>query len=254
MWNYLPSFVEKYRWIPRIADDGGLRFPRQFNADDACRLLGNRTVLVLGDSTMAQASSALHNAFLPGGCQQNIINVLSDTLVKRSLGHMNRGPHWTTAVDRVGPDIVIYSFGAHITGEHLFKEVFNETLAEMSRMEAETNSSIRFVYKTQSPGGCSRTISSERPDRAAASYPPEALKYQHAMFHGRDLYAIGQLKSRGRLFLDMRMLYSRGDAHPGSAAWPKSGWKTDCLHFCSPGPLDVIADLFYDLLLSDLSL
>lgn len=46
-------------------------------------------------------------------------------------------------------------------------------------------------------------------------------------------------------YLDMRMLYSRSDAHVNSL----DASQNDCLHLCAPGPLDVVGRVFHNFLL-----
>jgi len=59
------------------------------------------------------------------------------------------------------------------------------------------------------------------------------------------LELISRLQINGIPYLDMRMLYSRSDAHVDS----QIDNSVDCFHFCSPGPLDVVGRLFHQLLL-----
>lgn len=70
----------------------------------------------------------------------------------------------------------------------------------------------------------------------------------------RDLLLLSTLQEFDIPSIDMRMLYSRSDAHPSS----QSGREImkgviDCLHYCLPGPLDVAGPLFHQLLLEILN-
>jgi len=52
-----------------------------------------------------------------------------------------------------------------------------------------------------------------------------------------------RFREAGHAVMDLRMLYSRGDAHQG----------IDCLHMCQPGPLDsTVPSVFYNLLQHEL--
>jgi len=255
------AFVDHYHWEAK-----GLL---PFDATESCRLLGNRTVLMIGDSTMGQTASTLINRLLPAGCQAQVGFQLADTLVKSYLGQetlqeedasaksrlaMNRGPHWLKPVQNQQPDIVFFSLGAHIYGEDRWKAAFDNVVDGMVKHKAkvmnETSRTIHFVYKTQSPGGCSRDISTLLPDEAARAFSDYLPEYNHAMFYGRDLYALARLKKLQWPAMDLRMLYARTDSHVSSRFWP--GEKMDCLHLCTPGPLDVAADLFQELLMHEL--
>ena len=70
--------------------------------------------------------------------------------------------------------------------------------------------------------------------------------YNYRSFYGRDLFALSRLAEVSMPVIDLRMLYARPDAHIDSLAVNQ----TDCLHLCMPGPLDVVADLFQNLLAS----
>ena len=164
---------------------------------------------------------------------------------------MNRGPHWYRSVDSYKPDIVVFGLGAHIFGEKRWKDAFNEVIQGMddyrTKLLNKTSQQIRFVYKTIQPGGCSREISPLSPDETARTF--SEYSFQHRYFYGRDMYALARLKQIKWIpFMDMRMLYSRTDSHPSS----RSRSNKDCLHLCTPGPLDVAADVFQDLLAHEL--
>lgn len=268
--NGKEAFLDEYVWE---AENLPL-----FSAIETCQLLGDRTILLIGDSTMGQTASTLINRLYSGGCQKQIHFKLSDTLVKQDLGAdsmptatstntlqqkrpnfrnlMNRGPHWTKCLQNINynPDIVIFGLGAHIYGEERWKKAFDEVVDGMiiyqHQIRRTTGHVIHFVYKTISPGGCSQTIALLPPDKAARTFPD--YTYNHATFYGRDLYALARLKQIGWPVLDLRMLYARTDAHTSSRFWPQL--KKDCLHLCTPGPLDVVADLMQELLMHELSI
>lgn len=106
----------------------------------------------------------------------------------------------------------------------------------------ELNPNIQLVWKTQQPGGCTHDIASEF---------TLGLTHNHAEFYERDLWALSIMPNHGFHILDLRLLYFRSDAHPGSQRdiIPDNPTKgPDCLHLCLPGPLEVIAPLFAELL------
>ena len=234
-----------------------------FNATTTCALLGNRTVLMIGDSTMGQTAATLMNRLREpgGGCEGQILFRLSDTLVMQDLGReslpailqqqrrqlMNRGVHWSKAVNTTDPDIVVFGLGPHIYGETRWRDAFESVVeglrAHQDLVWREQQHMVHIVYKTNQPGGCSNTIAPLPPDEAARTF--SKYRYNHAEFYGRDRYAIARLHLLGVPVMDLRMLYSRTDSHPGGK---------DCLHLCTPGPLDVSADLFQDMLVNELAI
>ena len=71
------------------------------------------------------------------------------------------------------------------------------------------------------------------------------VRFNHAFFYEYDNIVIRRLQELEIPFLDMRMLYSRTDAHPSSRLSVRMcRFDCDCLHFCVPGPLDALAILF----------
>lgn len=222
-----------------------------WNASDFCRILGNRTIAVIGDSTMRQSARVLTDMVSPAGCDKQIYFLMADTLVFEGMGGLNRGAYWTTHVKKRHPDIVVISAGAHIMDEANFTRVFDAAMADIEEMKKE-RPGIQFVWKTQNPAG-------GRPSREASynqklpGHPAEAgarrasdpmyKLWNHHTFWGRDNTILPQLQKRGVPFLDMRMLYNRVDAHP---------WQTgDCLHFCLPGPLRIFPVLLQRLMEKD---
>lgn len=225
---------------------------QRFDAQTTCQLLGNRTVLMTGDSTMGQTATTLMNSLIPGNCGNQIVYALSDTLYNQSYGRYKRGSPFPISYEIVQPNIVIYSLGAHIYGEdnwqYLFDDLNDNIIAKLRKKNPDT----MFVYKTQQPGGCSTEPNSvDTPDVQARHHWMSSITtgikkekkrdkkgYNWNHFYGRDLYALGRLWDQP--VLDLRMLYNRGDAHVD---------RQDCLHLCSPGPLDVVPFLFQRLLL-----
>jgi len=228
------SFFDEYEWqSPHLAPT--------FDPVSTCHLLGNRTVMLIGDSTMQQTASVLMNSLRPGRCQAKVTYALSDTLVGRDT---DRGEVWNKLVRDAEPDIVIVTVGAHIRNDTEFVDIIDQVLGEMQMMQEDYN--ITFAWKTQNPGGCTKEILSPQNVTLAAELlmkVPSTIKYKNTWlrFYDRDHMVITRLQSILMPFFDMRMLYSRSDAHPRI--------RGDCLHVCSPGPLDVIGRLFHQFLL-----
>jgi hypothetical protein len=230
------TFTDKYTWksdqLPTL------------DPYETCRLLGNRTVLMIGDSTMQQTTATLMNALFPVGCQSQIVAGVSDTLIGKPLaGKRNRGLPWLEHVNRTqpSPDIVILTAGAHIYSEYNFTLVL-ESVVEGTKRLKDFLPSILVPWKTQQPGGYSLDIPTRQdPVKAATVFDWSMTpnRYQHGTFYSRDLQVFRTLPAEGIPVIDMRMLYSRSDAKVGSLKD-----RNECLHFCVPGPLDVFAASF----------
>jgi len=92
----------------------------------------------------------------------------SDTLVGRNYGNMNRGKVWTVLVEEMKPDIVIVTVGAHILSDDAsYIEIIDQVLNEMQEMRI-IFPNIKFAWKTQTPGGCTKEIVSPKNATTAA--------------------------------------------------------------------------------------
>ena len=134
-------FNDEYEWASPF-------LPQTFNPVDTCRLLGNRTALFIGDSTMDQTASTLMSSLQPGKCQGQVMYGSSDTLVGRSFGVMNRGKIWKDWVNEVMPDITIVTVGAHLkTDDASYLGLVDEVLSDMVEMKARYPH-LMFAWKT----------------------------------------------------------------------------------------------------------
>ena len=228
--------------------------PNTWNPTEFCQLLGpTRRIVMMGDSTMAQASSTLMNA-VHGWCQTQLAFYVSDTLIHEKFSKHNQGRHWLTiarnqSIVRDG-DIVVLTVGAHLATKHQLYNVSQVVLEQITAMKEERPSVI-VVYKTQQPGGCTQDIAdlTRSPLEVGANFVFEDhVTYNQPLLYEYDKSVIRRLQERSIPFLDMRMLFSRSDAHPASK---QRTYPIDCLHFCSPGPLDMFAILFLQLLRND---
>jgi hypothetical protein len=237
------NFRDKYVWkSPNLPP---------WNPTEFCQLLGpHRRIIMIGDSTMSQAAATLMNA-VHGLCQTQLFFFMVDTLIKKAFGVLNRGPHWLEIVQNHSithdGDIVVLTVGAHIVHERDLYKVSDLVLQQIVAMKAE-RPSVTVIYKTQQPGGCTPEIAnlSLSPLQAGATFDfSRRHNFNYPHFYNYDSTVIGNLQEFGIPYLDMRMLYSRSDAHPSSK---RRNLPIDCLHLCSPGPLDMFAILFLHLL------
>ena len=209
-----------------------------------CKKLGNRTVLMIGDSTMQQTATVLMNSYFPTECQRQVRVALSDTAINLKGGTTNikegkkeRGGKWIDLVKAYPSSIVIVSVGAHIRETELYMITIDAIIYEiMMLLEDPVFSNTAFAFKTQQPGGCTQNkLLSDNPAKATHSYNYSSYKsYQHEMFYERDLYLLSVAKEHNIPVMDMRMLYSRTDAKISSLHFDGGGKNYDCLHFCHP--------------------
>ncbi len=166
-----------------------------WNAAKTCRMLGNRTVMVVGDSTVQQAAATLMNSLFGFGCSTQISFFASDTLINESFGAWNRGTYWSIPVEKEKPDIVIVSVGAHV--HRNFTYVIETFLSDVIKLRKKYPD-MQFVWKTQQPGGCTSHISSTNRSFRQFNYDEFAI---------RDSFVISLLQRYDIPYLDLRMLY-----------------------------------------------
>jgi GDSL/SGNH-like Acyl-Esterase family found in Pmr5 and Cas1p len=243
--NCRATFRDHYVWMsPNLPS---------WDAAEFCHLLGpSRRILMMGDSTMGQAAATLISA-VHGFCQTQLFYFIADTLIKEPYGQ-NRGSHWLDVVGNhsrtADSDIVVLTVGAHLANTEM-NNVSEVVMQQIMAMK-QKRPSLTILYKTQQPGGCTSEIAnvSLSPLEVGKKFVSYAEhEYNHAHFYEYDKTVIRRLQELDIPFLDMRMLYSRSDAHPSSKLPEcRNTSYCDCLHFCSPGPLDTFAILFLQLL------
>lgn len=147
-----------YAWRPthcRLTEWNGRRW---------CDLLGNRTVLFVGDSTMEQTAVVFRNFVAwsfrlngtdvgGGSCAAQHSFTHSDTVIGKRMGRLNRGVSLGHAMTIQGanapPSLVVTSASAHIYGEANVDRVL-DYVADIAARHPNTT----FVWKTSQPGGC----------------------------------------------------------------------------------------------------
>ena len=208
-----------------------------WNATQFCSLIGNRTILMIGDSTMVQTAGALPSRIttdLPRntGCAHHIAVGTIDLFASHSS--MNY-------VYVVNPDVLVFNTGAHCMTMKCFRteiEQFDILHREIVSHYAKQNKSVTMLWKTMNPGhvNCSKESGGPLTDSWNHDYSTEDL-YNWRIFPEQDNFARHHMVDHlGMKIIDMSPLYYRQDAH------------SDCLHYCLPGPVDLFGVLLLNML------
>lgn len=231
--RYGANARERYFWRPTHCK------LHRWNATLFCELLGNRTVLLVGDSAMEQTAATLMSMITnqQGGCSSQIIMGRNDFLVYA----LKNSRTMEEFVQIFNPDICVINAGAHMHDWGDMAFVFQHLPPVMQRMHAMRNGAIKFVWKTNNPGHV-HCEDYSAPTEGYSKPPSDEDKYQWGLHPMFDEMARNNSVTLGYKVLDMSPLYLRPDAHiPGGK---------DCLHFCIPGPLDLFAQLMLQMLVN----
>ena len=114
--------LQKYSWQPQRCA------LLEWDAHRFCSLLGNRRIVIAGDSTIMQAGVTLLNRLIEDNaqCVRDVKLVRSDALFKPTM-HPVCSSNDKTIVDilnLLNPNISIFSVGSHLTGLMILKTSF----------------------------------------------------------------------------------------------------------------------------------
>ena len=231
-----------------------------WNATQFCELLDKRIVLLVGDSTMHQAAVTLMAMIKDhgGGCEQQVFYGSSHFLIFSGQADFKWHNWILTHKQKVLPDICVLTVGAHQHDEGDIDMIWEHVEKDLVMLrERFFWHNITFAWKTQHPGhaGCynySKPLPSQQnnPYRAGFRFAEDVYDWHlHPQF---DRMNVNHSLLNGLKIIDMHPLYERPDAHVSSSAGapPNSttATKTDCLHNCLPGPVDLFAILFLQML------
>jgi hypothetical protein len=220
---------EKYEWTPSFC------FLQAWNAKTFCELLGDRNILIRGDSTAGQSAITLINMLVAKGekCQKQI------TFSWANMLGLSTGPRNHELLDMVhhaNASIVIFSAGAHFHSLDQYKQGWEPMVAKIADVQTQLPH-VKFAFKTINPGhvNCHEHFNpTEHYQPPAATTSDEFHWNLHPAF---DNYAKEVVRTRLRIpVIDMTPLYTRPDAH------------ADCLHLCLPGPLNLFSTLVLNML------
>jgi hypothetical protein len=241
-----PGKVQHMRWETNTCT------MLDWDASAFCQHLGKRTILFIGDSTMSQTASVLMNAIGTQlgarGCQANIIFGPGDTVVGEKLGAMNRGQSWLGWLAELKPDVVIVNAGAHVKGDRAFfrdkviRRIIKE-LPEVEEMYKKRQRNFELIWMTQPPPGCSKEPKAIN-FKEGYRWAPTRGAYDYAQTDSRDEDAKVLLSGHAEI-LDLTPLKGRPDGHVGVGMEPEGG---DCMHWCIPGPINIIPRLLLQMM------
>jgi hypothetical protein len=210
------------QWLP---DKCHLPF---FEPPRFCELLEKSgKMLLIGDSTMQQFYAIVSN-FVMSYCPEWVGFGLSDTLVGREFGVLNRGQTWKKYVLEFDPKWVVLSTGAHFKNTSDFFEVLLEVKRDFQEMKH-----INFLWRTQNPAGCVNATTLEEYN---SFLDAKAIDYGYHKLIERDILTLNAFANTNIKYIDVRPLFlSGGDAHINN----------DCQHFCinSYGPMGLLPRL-----------
>jgi hypothetical protein len=248
---------EQYEWFPDTCT-----LPH-WDAADFCRVLGNRYIMLAGDSTMHQTTTHLMAMITDqgGACGAQISYAQSHFLIFGS--HTNF--KLTHQIERFRgrynrlPDVVIMTVGAHLSDVGDMKMIWESDSGLIKDIKwLRTNPygphNFSFVWKTQNPGHVNCTTMTE-PLTVKQSGDP--VNDPVDIFHWYVYPTFDSMSKKysadlGMNVIDVSPLYYRGDAHPSvKVLLHEKKAHYDCLHYCQPGPLYLFAVLLYNALLNN---
>lgn len=196
-----------------------------WQAKQFCNLLDNRTVLFLGDSTMQQSAHSLMSMIYTGngGCANRIAVTKSRLYLYQDVA---------MSLSIYTPSILVLNHGAHAQDDMDIKNALKEMLRQVMIHNQKTGNSTRVIWRTNAPGHVNCT--SYASPSIFRWYDPVDDYYRWSLFPQWDEIARNFSHEHGWNVADISPLYQRHDAHPGEG---------DCLHYCMPGPVDLLSIL-----------
>jgi len=213
---------ETYEWIP---DNCRLL---EWNATQFCELLGDRKLIIYGDSIAIQIGSTMSALILQQGGK------CGSQLVLAKDQHMKLD---SVLYAYPTKSIVMINFGAHCAVEndayfHDRWAALGCTLAADAHKENHT-----FVWWTNSGGGHLLCGASKEPLVNYQLWGLTKDSYHWFKFQMLDSLSKTYAASYDLPVMDLSPLYLRPDAHVFMKRIP------DCFHYCLPGPLNIFANI-----------
>jgi hypothetical protein len=217
-----------------------------FDAQYFCELLGPRRIIFIGDSTFLQTGATLMNLVRSqhGNCLENILFAHAN-----HLWQVDRQMNWIEIIEYHDPQIVVFGFGAHDKSVEQFMDDWTKSMKMLDEFMLKRTAlihdrklswlPIKMVFKTQNPGHlhCENYTAPLSSPPFIDNSPDDRYLWGH--FDLFDKLGKEFAYKRNMSVLDMFPLALRPDGHPTLR---------DCLHFCAPGPLDIIGTLILTML------
>ena len=249
---------EKYEWKPDGCE------LRPWNATLFCELLGNRTLLIVGDSTAYQSAGTLSmmiSEYVPRGyCGANVKYGPSDHLVRMPANltsHGERGAGLLKYTHKYRPDIVVMTGGGYHKTFEAYEKMFELLSIDVHKIRSRYKNPPHFVFKTLNPAHARCKPTGLKPFTSMSQF--DSLFYPENphpswnwhLFRNFDELAKNKSVDLGFSIIDMAPLYMRPDAHPGSLASDLmriTNGLGDCFHYCLPGPLNIFSNFLLNML------
>lgn len=133
---------ERWRWRPFGCD------VLPWNATQFCELLGDKRIMLVGDSTMVQTAATLMNMVIAdtpkGMCGPQLLVVAQDT-PHENLDVM------TSMFKEFSPDYFVVNFGAHFHSEKSFVDSMTNFTSLLVRLRSESSKPVHIIWKTVNP-------------------------------------------------------------------------------------------------------
>lgn len=242
----MPS--EEYKWVPNDC-----KLP-EWSEIDFCSILNNRSVAMIGDSTMQIAFASLRNMMYYGQnasleCLSLVKYYRHNTVISISedQDHIN---NISSVLLKHQPHILVVSAGAHLSSLENFKVVAAEIVSALHSHNRHISSNTNIgplqshhptelIYVTAQPG-----ISNCHKYDAPVDEILPSSTFNYGDIYLMNEYAKLFFASHNITLLDLRPLSLRPDAKP---KFYQPGHH-DCLHFCLPGPLEIFSQILANLL------
>jgi hypothetical protein len=176
--------------------------------------IGNRTILLVGDSTMGQSATTLMSmiAASHGSCSSQVTYYRSYYLVFRNANEASM----VDTVLRLRPDILILSAGAHFEDLGDLYNIWNSLTALLKTIIMKQLPRTKLIWKSTNPAD-DNCMSMHEP---LPNYPlivnvPMKSTFNHHLFRRFDTISKEFAWKLGLSYIDMTPLYMRGDAHVG---------------------------------------
>ncbi len=196
-------------------------------------------MLFAGDSTMQQTFGTVASMITASGgrCAKQLSEGRSNHLYFTPKKPDAKGKNLFEYVLSLKPDLCLFTGGAWFHDMATLIEVWDHIKIHWTEMKTYSPKT-KFIWKTQNPPH-TNCYNRTTPIDHYTSTPENLDIYHYNLLPTFDEYNYNMSVELGFKVLDVSPLYLRPDAHPSSVP----GVAPDCLHFCLPGPLDIVGNI-----------